>query len=150
MAQHCPSCTCGSADLVFPCVGTGAVKSWTLTPAQVAEWSVAFPGIDVTAECRKAHAWIKANPTRAKTPRGMPAYLVRWLTRAQEVRPTKGGPALRPAGPNPSIAAEVATTNVRLQALRAEAAKPMPTADELRKMREEMRGVVSALASAKS
>ncbi|HXJ70634.1 MAG TPA: hypothetical protein VNM39_17150, partial [Verrucomicrobiae bacterium] len=75
-------------ELVFPCVGTGDVKDWTLTPAQVAEWSTAFPGIDVTAECRKALAWIKANPTKRKTVRGMPAYLCKWLTRAQEVRPT--------------------------------------------------------------
>ena len=135
-------------ELVFPCVGTGDVKTWTLTPAQVAEWSTAFPGIDVTAECRKALAWIKANPTKRKTVRGMPAYLCKWLTRAQEVRPTKGAAPVRP-GPSPSIQADVDATNARLKALRESAAK-LPSEAELRALRDEMRGVVKTLADLKS
>lgn len=67
--------------LEFPTVGTGG-NTWDLTESQVAEWTPLFPALDVLAESRKALAWVQANPGRRKTTRGMPAFLVRWLTRA--------------------------------------------------------------------
>lgn len=62
--------------LTFPAIGKGP-KSWALTEAQVGDWLVAYPGVDVRGECHKALAWVNANG--AKTARGMPAFLVRWL-----------------------------------------------------------------------
>lgn len=72
----------GKPILEFPTVGKDA-KPWPLTDAHVAEWRQAFPGVDVSAECRKALAWIDANPAKRKTVRGMPAFLFRWLERCQ-------------------------------------------------------------------
>lgn len=72
----------GEAVLTFPTVGT--VKSWPLLRPQVDEWTKAYPGVDVLAECRKALAWVKANPAKTKTARGMPAFLVRWLGNATD------------------------------------------------------------------
>lgn len=55
----------------------------TLMPA----WKDAFPGVDIVAEIKKAHAWELANPTKQKKNRAR--FLQNWLTRAQD-RP-KGG-----------------------------------------------------------
>lgn len=51
-------------------------------------WRKAYPGIDILAEVRKAHAWEVSNPSRRKTDR--PAYLRRWLAREQDKAPARG------------------------------------------------------------
>lgn len=71
------------AVLTFPTVGMNGA-SWALTQTQISEWQSAFPGIDILAEARKALAWAHANPGRRKTTRGMPAFLVKWFTRATD------------------------------------------------------------------
>lgn len=73
--------------LTFPTAGKPAL--WDLTEGRIGEWSSLYPGIDVTAECRKALAWIQAN--NRKTAKGMPAFLVNWLNRAVN-RPTLVAP----------------------------------------------------------
>jgi hypothetical protein len=65
----------------FPVVGKST--TWFAPRARDAEWRAAFPGLDVTAEYRKAYAWLQANPTKRKTPRGMAHFLFGWLERAQ-------------------------------------------------------------------
>lgn len=65
--------------LVFP---TKRDESWPLTPELVTRWAVAYPGIDIVAECRRALIWCEANPSKRKTVRGMSAFLVRWLSRS--------------------------------------------------------------------
>jgi hypothetical protein len=67
--------------LVFPTIGPNGLE-WRLRRVQVDEWRTAYPGIDVVAECRRAWAWVKANPGRRKTARGMPKFLLSWLSRA--------------------------------------------------------------------
>jgi hypothetical protein len=67
--------------LAFPTVGTDG-GTWHLRAAQVVEWSVAYPNLDVLAECRRALSWVNANPGRRKTVRGMPKFLNGWLSRA--------------------------------------------------------------------
>lgn len=79
--------------LRFPTVGKGP-EDWALTDAQVAEWQTCYPGINVGSECRQALAWVKANPSRRKTARGMPAFLVGWLNRSTD----RGGRAPVGAG----------------------------------------------------
>jgi len=69
--------------LTFPTVGSGPTE-WPLTEQSVADWSKAYPGVDVLAECRKALAWVNANPSKRKTARGMPAFLVKWISRAND------------------------------------------------------------------
>jgi hypothetical protein len=52
-------------------------------PQMIPTWKQAYPGVDVRAEIRKAHAWEQANPTRRKTPRGRMRFLNSWMERAQ-------------------------------------------------------------------
>ncbi len=73
------------AVLIFPTVGK--VKSWPLLKVHIADWATAYPGVDVLAECRKALAWVKSNPKKAKTAGGMMAFLNRWLSKANDSQP---------------------------------------------------------------
>ena len=54
-------------------------------------WEQAYPGVDVKAEIRKAHAWEMANPTKRKTPRGRSRFLNSWMARQQDRPKQKGG-----------------------------------------------------------
>lgn len=74
--------------LTYPC--NGKVSEYHLSMAQVNEWSMLYQGLDVAAECKKALAWIGANPSKRKTHRGMPSFLVGWLGRAND-RGGRGG-----------------------------------------------------------
>jgi hypothetical protein len=90
-----------AAVLTFPTDGNP--RSWDLTDAKVKEFREAFPSQDVVGECRKALAWVQANPGKRKTPRGMPGFLFRWLSRAQDrggVTTSAGKPALFRFGDN--------------------------------------------------
>jgi len=66
--------------MVFPVVGEE--HQWELMPAQVALWQELYPDVDVLRECRKAWAWIDANPKRRKKHNGMKKFLVNWLNGA--------------------------------------------------------------------
>lgn len=54
-------------------------KAW---PKLLVALKQAFPGVDVVAETRKAHAWEVADPARRKTKRT--AFLRRWCSTAQD------------------------------------------------------------------
>lgn len=69
--------------LTLKCSGVGP-KVYDVTQAQVDEWIVAYPGVDVLAEIRKSAAWQDAQPKRRKTHKGMAAHLVSWFGRAQD------------------------------------------------------------------
>lgn len=69
--------------LQFPVVGQHGM-TWQLSEAQVAEWATLFPNLSIPVEMRKALAWVRANPGRRKTGRGMAKFLVGWLTRATD------------------------------------------------------------------
>lgn len=65
---------------------------------QVAQWSAAFPGVDVPGELRRMRAWLDANKALRKTHRGIDRFIVSWLGRAQRdaakpqyVRPNREG-----------------------------------------------------------
>lgn len=85
--------------LVFPVVGPHGPE-WTLSEAQVAEWATLYPGLDVTVECRKAKAWLHANPTRRKTSTGMARFLVGWLSRTTNRSGPRAVVPSRVAAPN--------------------------------------------------
>lgn len=68
---------------LVPCKGLGG-KGWGLTQAKIDEWTEAFPGVDVKTHLRKAIQWLKDNPSRGKTARGMPAFFGNWLSREQD------------------------------------------------------------------
>ncbi len=51
---------------------------------EVAEWSAAFPAVDVPQQLRQMRAWLLANPRQRKTRRGAHAFVVRWLGKEQD------------------------------------------------------------------
>jgi hypothetical protein len=50
----------------------------------------------VDAELLKAAAWLEANPTRRKTPFGMPRFLVNWLNKASTQQAVTSKVSYRP------------------------------------------------------
>ncbi len=73
--------------LDFPVDGAGPASNraatWSATESAIRSLSAAFPSLDVVGECRKAKAWVEANPAKRKTASGMRRFLVNWLSRAQ-------------------------------------------------------------------
>ena len=63
---------------------TAQGSAYVVREDQAGIWQGQFPGVDVERELSKASAWLDANPTRRKTERGMPRFLVNWLSRAQD------------------------------------------------------------------
>jgi hypothetical protein len=51
--------------------------------SQVAEWSAAFPGVDIPVALAQMRTWCIANPSRKKTRRGVEAFIVGWLSKDQ-------------------------------------------------------------------
>ena len=64
---------------VFRCANG---KTWTLPPEKLAEYGDTYRELDVVQELRFARQWINDNPTKRKTPAGMPRFLNRWLSNA--------------------------------------------------------------------
>lgn len=135
--------TTGSV-LTFPCAG--AVKEWKLSENQVSEWANLFPGLDIMLCCREALAWVRAMDGRRKTAKGMPRFLVGWLSRAQDAgKPgTRNGASSHRNGASKSGDA-VAATDRAIASLRAAQAATM-TPEQLAEMRAE----VKALAESKA
>jgi len=79
----------------------GPETRWALTDAHLASWREAYPSLDVASECRRAKAWLEAQPDRRKTARGMPRFLVSWLNRAIDRR----GAPLHAGPPAPTVGA---------------------------------------------
>lgn len=52
--------------------------------AEIAEFEMAYPRVDVPGEIRKARAWCVASPAQRKTRRGVGKFLNGWLSRAAE------------------------------------------------------------------
>jgi translation initiation factor IF-1 len=75
---------------VFPC--SGNPKTWQATERQLAEWSEAYPAVDVAVAHRRAHAWVMANIAKRKTAAGYAKFLNAWLSKEQD-----SGKSQRPA-----------------------------------------------------
>jgi hypothetical protein len=69
--------------LTFPVVGKQPSKEWQLTESKLGEYRESFPGVDVLAQARAARQWCIDNRAKRKTPIGMPGFLTRWFTKAQ-------------------------------------------------------------------
>lgn len=73
----------GEPSLVaYQCDGIPNV--WHLTQSQVDQWQEAYPSLEIIAECKKANAWLQADPSRRKTAKGMKRFLLGWLSRTQD------------------------------------------------------------------
>ncbi len=70
-----------------------------VTEVDVAEWSAAFPAVDVPQQIAAMRAWLNANPTKRKTKRGARKFIVSWLDRRQNAGGTGASPrATAPPG----------------------------------------------------
>jgi len=65
-------------------VTVGAKSRWGVYEAHIDEWRRAFPSLNILGELYRAKAWLDANPTRRKTAKGMPRFIVAWLGRAND------------------------------------------------------------------
>lgn len=74
----------------FPLVGANG-QEFTVTERMVAEFTGAYPGIDVRQELRQLRQWNLSNPAKRKTPRGIRAHLTGCLGGAQDKRGGRGG-----------------------------------------------------------
>ena len=77
-----PRQLCEESEAVaeFPVVGGGV---WWLPGWKADEWSEVFTGVDVPSEVNKALQWLRDNPVKRKTHRGMLRFLNQWIERAQ-------------------------------------------------------------------
>jgi hypothetical protein len=100
-AAQASTATAGAATvaslLTFPCCAGKRSKeqTWDLPQDYVSELSESFAGVDVLTECRKALAWVRANPAKRKTAGGMREFLFRWMSREQNSGRSRGGNGAR-------------------------------------------------------
>jgi hypothetical protein len=59
-------------------------SEWAVPLASLEEWRVTYPAVDVEQELREMRAWANANQSKRKTSRGVAAFAVRWLSKAQD------------------------------------------------------------------
>lgn len=62
-----------------------------VTQAQIDDWAIAYPAVDIVPELRRMRSWCEANPAQKKTQRGANPFIVRWLSNAQDKSRGGGG-----------------------------------------------------------
>lgn len=70
---------------------------YAISKADVQMWIETYRAVDVEQELREMRAWSLANPTNRKTSRGVAAFIVRWLGKAQDT-PGRTRPAAAASG----------------------------------------------------
>lgn len=70
----------GPIAMTFDTVGNP--QTWHLSEAYLQSMEKTYAPLDVRAHCRYAQSWLTANPSKRKTARGMPRFLVSWMMRA--------------------------------------------------------------------
>lgn len=55
-----------------------------ISKSEITGWEEAFPAVDVRQQLNSMREWLKANPTKRKTPRGILKFIVGWLSREQD------------------------------------------------------------------
>lgn len=68
--------------MTFP--ATGPLAEWPLRASKIAEWRVAFPGVNVEVVLRELRQWCVDNPKRRKTAGGMLRFLSGRLAARQD------------------------------------------------------------------
>lgn len=74
-------------------------ETYTVTDADLAEYTATYPAVDVAQALRSMLGWLRANPRKRKTQRGMPRFINTWLSREQNRGGTHGPNAQRSAAP---------------------------------------------------
>lgn len=61
----------------------GVEKIFFVFAGDIERWQRDFKSLDIHAELCAMRAWLEANPEKRKTKRGMPKFIVGWLSRSQ-------------------------------------------------------------------
>lgn len=69
--------------------GKTAADHFDVTQAQMDEWAVTFPALNILSELRRMKVWLDANPTKRKS--NVKRFVSNWLTKAQD-RAGRGNP----------------------------------------------------------
>lgn len=72
----------GGVVLVFPVMGDKEAPEWSLHQTLVDEFQSDFPDVNVLEHFRAAHRWVKNNPEKRKTAKGMRKFLHGWIERS--------------------------------------------------------------------
>ena len=59
-------------------------KAYGVSQEMIAEWSKAYPAVDVQGELNKMRVWSMSNPTKQKTSGGIARFVNAWLSKAQD------------------------------------------------------------------
>lgn len=62
-----------------------------ITDKQYKEWVDAYPAVNVLQQLKNMRQWCLANPSKKKTKKGINAFIVRWLSSAQDKGSTSTG-----------------------------------------------------------
>ncbi|KHE07941.1 hypothetical protein IB70_04730 [Citrobacter braakii] len=57
---------------------------FVVTEAMVSEWAALYPAVDVRQQLRNQCGWLKSEPKRRKTARGVKKFITGWLAREQD------------------------------------------------------------------
>lgn len=68
-------------------------SEFEVSPSKAAEWSAAFPGVNVPQKLAQMRVWCIANPSKRKTRRGVETFIVSWLGRDQDSGKGGGAPS---------------------------------------------------------
>lgn len=90
-----------SAVAELPTVSEGDIPFFE---TDVAEWSGAYPAVDVRQQLAAMRSWLIANPAKRKTKRGMRRFVVAWLDRKQNSGGTLAVARAPPAPKKPTLA----------------------------------------------
>lgn len=58
--------------------------SYTVTAGEMQEWAGIYPAVNVEQEFREMAAWLKNNPSRRKTRKGVKRFIMNWLGAEQD------------------------------------------------------------------
>lgn len=78
----------------LPAIGGALVA---ISAADVAEWSDAYPAVNVRQQLAAIRSWLNVNTQKRKTAKGMKRFVVSWLSRDQD----RGGSRELPQGQAP-------------------------------------------------
>ena len=65
-------------------------NDYPICQSQIDDWADVFPAVDILADLKRMRAWLNANPTKRKTPRGIKRFIVTWLSKTQDSGGTRG------------------------------------------------------------
>lgn len=72
-----------TADVVLK-LPTKEGQLYAVTAERVTQWGQLYPDLNIMRELGHMQAWLEANPSKAKTVRGMQRFIVNWLNRSQD------------------------------------------------------------------